>query len=93
MSFSNLSEMHVHYIYTLHHLYFVLTSENCVYWRIKDAHMHVSSFLHRSLDLAQENPTRYNRDTHHFESNPCMNGHMTTVFYAQESHIPLHYLP
>lgn len=55
--------------------------------------MHVSSFLHRSLDLAQENPTRYNRDTHHFESNPCMNGHMTTVFYAQESHIPLHYLP
>ena len=68
----------IHICYAL----LVLTSENCVYWRIKGAHIHVSSFsfmFNRTLDLAQENPTSYGKETHHFESNPCMNGHITTV--------------
>ena len=51
------------------------------------------SYISGGLDLAQENPTSYSRDPPHFESNPCMNGHLTTVFYAQESHIPIHCLP
>lgn len=48
----------------------------------------VSFMFNRSLDLAQENPTSYSRETHHFESNPCMNGHITTVFLRPRKPYP-----
>lgn len=57
----------IHICYAL----LVLTSENCVYWRIKGAHIHVSSFsfmFNRTLDLAQENPTSYGNSSLRIQS-------------------------